>query len=185
MNPDSTMMIPVKKPVLYFSYGSNMSTRRLQERIPSARKLCVAELGAHRLLFHKISRVDGSAKCDALYTGNGNDCVVGVVYELQEPDKAALDNIEGSGHGYREKQVLICNTGGENLTAFTYYATEINASLRPYSWYKEHVLAGAREHNLPQEYIAGINKVVSVDDPDQNRHEEEMAIYRAHKREKL
>ncbi len=54
--------------MLCFSYGSNMSQRRLKARVPSARFIAVAELPAHRLRFHK-SAGDGSAKCNAEETG--------------------------------------------------------------------------------------------------------------------
>lgn len=50
--------------MLCFSYGSNMSQRRLKARVPSARFIAVAERPDHRLRFHK-SAGDGSAKCNA------------------------------------------------------------------------------------------------------------------------
>jgi len=39
--------------MLYFSYGSNMSERRLKDRVPSAKKICKAFLRKHDLRFHK------------------------------------------------------------------------------------------------------------------------------------
>ena len=71
----------------YFAYGSNLSTPRLRGRVPSACKLGVATLAAHRLVFHKLGR-DGSAKCDALYTGRQEDIVRGVVFEMPLRDRA-------------------------------------------------------------------------------------------------
>jgi len=35
----------------------------------------------------------------------------------------------------------------------TYFATDIEKSVIPYHWYKQHVLRGALEHNLPRDYI--------------------------------
>ena len=32
-------------------------------------------------------------------------------------------------------------------------------SLTPYDWYKAFVLAGAREHGLPQDYVAALDAV--------------------------
>ena len=92
--------------MLCFSYGSNMSQRRLQARVPSARFMAVAELPGHRLRFHK-SASDGSAKCNAEDTGNPEDRVIGVVYEIAATEKPDLDRHEALGFGYDEKQVVL------------------------------------------------------------------------------
>jgi len=161
--------------MLCFSYGSNMSQRRLQARVPSARFVTVAELPAHRLRFHK-SAGDGSAKCDAEETGNPDDRVMGVVYEIDDTEKPDLDRHEALGFGYDEKQVELI-TGDGTLRAWVYYATRINDSLKPFHWYKDHVLIGARENGLPAEYIAQIEAVESIDDPKPERHGRELSIY--------
>jgi len=161
--------------MLCFCYGSNMSHRRLQARVPSARFVAVAELPAHRLRFHK-SAGDGSAKCDAEETGNPEDRVIGVVYEIADAEKPDLDRHEALGFGYDEKQVELRSEKG-NLQAQMYYATRINNSLKPFHWYKDHVLIGARENGLPAGYIAEIEAVESTDDPKRQRHDRELSIY--------
>jgi len=45
----------------------------------------------------------------------------------------------------------------------------LDDSLQPYAWYKDLVLAGAREHNLPAEYIREIENIVAIQDPDRRR----------------
>jgi len=162
--------------VLCFSYGSNMSLARLQDRVPSARFVAVAILPAHRLRFHKVSR-DNSGKCDAEETENPNDRVYGVVYEIANDEKPDLDRKEGLGSGYDEKEVEVITDQG-NLTSLMYFATRINSALKPYRWYKEHVLVGAREYGLPPEYIAQIEAIEAVEDPDATRSERELATYR-------
>jgi gamma-glutamylcyclotransferase (GGCT)/AIG2-like uncharacterized protein YtfP len=161
--------------MLCFSYGSNMSHRRLQARVPSARLVAVAELPAHRLRFHK-SAGDGSAKCDAEETGHPDDRVIGVVYEIADAEKPDLDRHEALGFGYEEKQVEL-TSGSDRLQAWMYYATRINSELKPFHWYKDHVLIGARENGLPAAYIAQIEAVESIDDPKPERHGRELSIY--------
>lgn len=161
--------------MLCFCYGSNMSERRLQARVPSARFVAVAELPTHRLRFHKAA-MDGSAKCDAEETGDPEDRVMGVVYEIADNEKPDLDRHEALGRGYDEKQVELI-TGESALGAWMYYATRINDSLKPFHWYKDHVLIGARENGLPADYIVQIEAVISIDDPRPGRHERELAIY--------
>lgn len=107
--------------MLCFSYGSNMSQRRVQAWVPSAWFVAVAELPAHRLCFHK-SAGDGSAKYDAEETGNPDDRVIGVVYEIADAEKPDLDRHEALGFGYEEKQVEL-STGSGMGASFPFMAT--------------------------------------------------------------
>ena len=160
--------------ILYFAYGSNMSTRRLVARVPSAEVISVAKLRGHRLEFHKLGK-DGSAKCDVACTGDSNDVVYGVVFSIPLSEKATLDKIEGLGNGYAEKNVVVASESGRTFEAVTYYATNIDASLKPVDWYVEHVVRGAREHGLPPEYISRIEAIESIPDPE--NYKKEIAIY--------
>lgn len=162
--------------MLYFAYGSNMSSLRLGHRLPSARPLAIAHLDAHHLRFHKRGK-DGSGKCDAFETGDPGHVVTGVVFEISLPEKNRLDAIEGLGHGYDEKSVTVETVAGNAITATTYFATHIDPALKPFHWYKHHVLMGAREHGLPVEYVKRIVSTDSCPDPDAARHRIEMAIY--------
>jgi hypothetical protein len=67
-------------------------------------------------------------------------------------------------------------SGEATLRAVTYYATHKDPSLRPYHWYKEYVLAGARENSLPVEHIKVIESIASVEDPDAPRTARAQAI---------
>lgn len=163
--------------MFYFSYGSNMSTPRLVRRVPSARAVAVASLQEHELRFHKISIKDGSAKCDIVPTGDQSDVVHGVVFQIEAAEKAELDRQEGLGYGYEEKHVRVLTRDGGILEAATYYATRTRPDLKPYGWYKEHVLRGAREHGLPVAYVHAIERVDAVLDPDSARHARELSIY--------
>jgi len=166
----------MRQTILYFAYGSNMSTPRLRARVPSARKTAVATLARHRLVFHKVS-LDGSAKCDALETGDPLDVVHGVVFELPLVEQPALDHVEGLGQGYGSKRVSVSLPGGDTIEVFTYCATHTDSALRPYTWYREHVLRGAREHGLPADYIAVIESVPALTDTDSQRQARELALY--------
>ncbi|TAK97113.1 gamma-glutamylcyclotransferase [Patescibacteria group bacterium] len=163
--------------MLCLSYGSNMSITRIQDRVPSARPVAVATLPKHRLKFHKVSN-DGSGKCDAQATEDTNDYVIGVLFEISDNEKPALDNKEGLGVGYDEKEVEVVTTDGRTMKSVMYFATSIDPSRRPYTWYKNHVLKGAKENGLPEEYISKIEAVIADDDPDRARNERESSIYR-------
>lgn len=156
--------------VVYFAYGSNMSTARLRERVPSCQPCGVATLPGHALYFHKRS-ADGSAKCNALSTSS-EDEVVGVLFTFDPAERAKLDRVEGVGKGYEHATVTVINDKGRRRKVLTYLATvgHIDDSLNPYGWYKDHVLAGASEHGLPPEYVADyIEPVEAIEDPDKKR----------------
>ncbi|WP_111495612.1 gamma-glutamylcyclotransferase family protein [Marinobacter bohaiensis] len=163
--------------MFYFAYGSNLSRARLQARVPEAEPVAVASLPEHRLCFHKVSRRDGSGKCDALYTGDRGDRVLGVIYDVSDEGKRVLDRIEGLGHGYDEKLVVVELGDASRRRVWLYVASDIDAGYRPYGWYKQHVLAGAREHGFPSAYIDVIEAVETVEDLDVDRHYRETAIY--------
>ena len=157
------------KTFVSFAYGSNILSSRIQERCPSARALGVAELHGHELKWHKRSK-DGSGKCDVVQTKDESRIVYGVLYEIAESEKSALDKAEGLGNGYEEKKVQVVFEG-KPRTATLYAATNTESSLKPYTWYKAFVVAGAKEHNLPSEYIRQLEAVEATQDSDIKRHE--------------
>ena len=163
--------------MLYFAYGSNMSSPRLLLRVPSARKLGTGMLRSHRLCFHKVGR-DGSAKCDACETGNFDHVVHGVLFIIAPEDRSALDEVEGVGCGYEVKDVSVRMLDDQKVTAFTYYATRVDTSLKPLDWYRQHVIYGAVENNLPAAYQQYIRLTESVADSDAKRRERELSVYR-------
>ena len=163
--------------LVYFAYGSNMGSRRMQARVPNARQSGTASLPYHELRFHKISLIDGSGKCDAFRTGLKDDRVMGVLYHLGQDDLPTLDRFEGQGVGYERDEVDVLLDSGECIRAFTYFATRINPALQPMDWYLEHVLRGAGEAGFPEDYIARIESVASIPDPDSSRREHELSIY--------
>ncbi len=162
---------------LYFAYGSNMSIERMKARAPSAELVAVATLIGHKLKFHKPSKKDGSGKCDAAYTGNAQEKVIGALYSIKSIQLSQLDKDEGRGYGYERQTVSVVSASGELFNAETYIATKFDASLRPWDWYKEHVLRGALAIGLPSSYVASLEAVVADIDPDKERRERELAIY--------
>ena len=159
----------------YFAYGSNMSTPRLTARI-KATKIGIGKLTGYQLRFHKIGKNDGTGKCDSYFTDNHHDYILGVVYEIAEHDKVILDKIEGVGNGYISKEVIVETEEGM-MQAMVYVATDIDDTLTPLDWYKEHVLYGARENHLDAVYVDGIERVPACRDADSKRRERELGIY--------
>ena len=137
----------------------------------------MATLLEHSLRFHKWSRKDKSAKCDALFTGNPDDRVIGALFEIPRREKGPLDRAEGLGFGYEVKDITVVDAQGNFLEAFTYYATSTDSTLLPHSWYLNHVLIGAKETGVPADYLKAISATRSQEDTDRKRDARERAIY--------
>jgi cation transport regulator ChaC len=190
LRPGDPPIQPLKKtesgppePVVYFAYGSNMLTAWLRTRMPSCKPLGIATLPGHALRFHKRS-TDKSGKCNAFASGN-NTTVIGVLFSFDPAERAKLDRAEGVGSGYEHAMVTVINEKGRRRKVLTYLATPdyIDDSLKPYSWYKDLVLAGSREHGLPPEYIAEyIQSVEAIEDPDKARDEKRRATLKSPER---
>ena len=160
----------------YFAYGSNMSQRRLRQRLPSSESLGYARLPGYAVVFHKRGSLDASGKCGLIAAGD-DALAHGVVFTIADRDKAALDRIEGVGNGYSCHDVIAHHPELGLLPCLTYLATDLDETLRLFPWYRQHVLVGAREHQLPIDYISQLQTLPVTEDPDGARHARELAIY--------
>ncbi|MDQ2780079.1 MAG: gamma-glutamylcyclotransferase [Pseudomonadota bacterium] len=155
---------------LYFAYGSNLLTRRLRERTPSARVVGVGVLRQHALRWHKAA-TDGSGKCDVVPCPDGSEPehVLGVVYRIDLVEKPALDAAETLGVGYGEREVSVEMADGAVHRAWAYVALKVDAASVPYDWYHALVLGGAREHAFPAPYLKTLEAVLTKADADASR----------------
>jgi gamma-glutamylcyclotransferase (GGCT)/AIG2-like uncharacterized protein YtfP len=152
-------------------YGSNLYTRRLTARVPSARLIAAAILPEHRLCFHKVGQ-DKSAKADAYYTGDPDDRVYGAVFQVTREHLTVLDHFEGLGRGYERTRIVARSRSRPTaLKAWVYRAQSgwIDPSLAPFHWYRDLVRAGLMEHDAPPDALAQVESVPAVTDPDQER----------------
>ena len=121
----------------YFAFGANMSRRRPLARLPD-----------HRFLCNKAGS-DGSCKAN-IEVAVGDE-VWGVVFRIQRHLLPRLDRFEG---GYERRTVEV-ELGEIELRCETYVSDRV---LRPeaevFDWYKQHMLVGAREHDLPALWLA-------------------------------
>jgi gamma-glutamylcyclotransferase len=157
-----------------FAYGSNMLTRRLQARCPSAQALGMAELRGYELRWHKRSK-DGSGKCDVVKVEDAEAVVYGVLFAIARSEKGKLDRAEGLRKGYDEQQIEVSQSGAM-IPAQGYVATDTAAGLKPRTCYHGLVVAGAEEHSLPEDYVDVMRKVAAVENPKCEYHEANMKL---------
>ncbi len=165
---------------LYFAYGSNLLSRRLLARTPSATALGVGALKGHELRWHMAS-TDGSGKCDVVPSAHDTAQVYGVVYRIQHVDKPVLDAAESLGVGYQEQLVTVHMPTGP-LQAWLYVALRRDPAVVPYDWYHALVLSGAQEHGLPPGYIQTLHNVPTQPDADADRAQRHFSLTRPDQR---
>lgn len=159
---------------LYFAYGSNLLSARLKARTPTARAAGRAVLPRFALRWHKIG-ADATGKCDVVFTNRPGDFVHGVAYLIRRADLKHLDRVEELGTGYYACKVPI-QLGGRRRLARTYRAIPTDPGLKPLDWYKRFVVKGAREHGLPDEYIARLARTTAMTDSDRSRRMRNLRI---------
>jgi gamma-glutamylcyclotransferase len=138
---------------LYFAYGSNMLTARLQHRCETALSVTVARAPNYRLAFSKRA-MDGSGKA-TLVPGEAGSEVFGVVFEIAARELSVLDAFEGPAYRRCDFRVTCIRTGDE-ISACTYLARERHDDLKPHDWYLALILAGIEEHGIGDDYASAI-----------------------------
>ncbi len=165
----------------YFAYGANMHTSHFKKCVPDAEMLGVVKIKGYQIKFNKIGNLDGSGKCNIIPCKNPMEEVYGVLYQVSSRSRYLLDKAERLGYGnhdmtlkayfYDRLQINQKPKQEEGVYAFTYIAHQerIRGDLMPFTWYKDLVLAGAIEHQLPQSYIDRLESYVAIDDPNVQR----------------
>jgi hypothetical protein len=142
-----------RQPLLYFAYGSNMSSEQVAAWCPDPHALGPAELPGHRLAFLRRSiRWQGGAADIAWAEG---DSVWGVLWELPL-GLGELDAKEAAGDAYRRRTVDV-RSGGELRPAVAYEVIRKEPhEVAPTRAYLDTLMAGAREHRLPASWLRRI-----------------------------
>lgn len=144
-----------------------MTTARLRARAVSARPLGAARLAGFAWRCNKHS-LDGTAKAN-LARASGSE-TWGVLFEVASADLAALDRSEG---GYERIAVRVRLGDAGEHEAYTYVSERIcEPDVVPADWYLGLVVAGAREHGLPDDWVRsveaarGARETIAFDEPD-------------------
>jgi len=149
---------------LYFAFGSNLLTERIHINNPSARFKCVAKLDDYKLTFnHYSKRWQGSV---ATIIEDKNSNMYGIVWELQKEHLKTLDEQEGVPHNvYKRINVQVQPVGSnETIDCVSYQLLperflSTGSKARPSFVYKDVIIRGAIENNMPDEYITKLKNI--------------------------
>jgi gamma-glutamylcyclotransferase (GGCT)/AIG2-like uncharacterized protein YtfP len=158
--------------MFYFAYGSNLEPEQMSRRCPGHTVVGLGELRDHRLTFPLTSH-DWGGGVASVSVAHG-ESVWGVVYELSAEQLTALDAYEhyvgpGDQHNLYDRetasvQLVRADDGSfpRRVHAWIYVARAANPS-PPSRRYLDAVLAGARFHKLPAEYVTKLAATPVVD----------------------
>lgn len=136
--------------MLYFAYGSNMSSARLRARVGEVDGWGWAWLRGHEHRFSKPG-FDGTGKGNV--EPHAHRRVHGVLYGLSDRQLAYLTDFEG---GYRRTELAIQRPGEAVVTAVTFIALRPGGAPPPSQAYLDHYREGFVEHRIPGDYARAV-----------------------------
>jgi hypothetical protein len=157
--------------MMYFAYGSNLDPERMRQNAPDHQLIGLAALRDHRLLFPRHNEKWGGGTA-SLGHAHG-ETVWGVLYEVSDNDLEVLDRQEGfrgagDQHNLYDREWLTVEltrpddgSVPRRVRAQAYLARPSNPS-PPSRRYLDTILAGARHHRLPDEYVDRLAAVATA-----------------------
>ncbi|OTF74623.1 hypothetical protein BLA29_008303 [Euroglyphus maynei] len=148
-----------KQFVYYFCYGSNLLIQRMKINNKSATKYANGLLNGYRLSFNGNSQLWLGATANIVQDSNSS--VYGAVYTL---DKDDIDNLDRQECGYEPIEVTIklYEINDQPIVKCRTYVQKSNVNANestiPSRLYKEIIIKGAKENNLPENYIENVIK---------------------------
>jgi len=147
-----------------FAYGSNMDPSQLNNKKIKMRNPRVAKLEGYQFAFTKKSNWDSKLSQASRINGkaniseNNDSMVWGILLDLTESEVEKMDYSEGtgSGHYFRKPVDVITDSGIVKAITYVAHDDKLIPNTTPLEWYLNHVLDGAKYHNLPEDYIESI-----------------------------
>jgi gamma-glutamylcyclotransferase (GGCT)/AIG2-like uncharacterized protein YtfP len=136
----------MKTNLIYFAYGSNMSTAQMNERCPDAVKIGVATLPGYEFIINGRGVAGIVEKHDA--------SVLGICWKISSEDKDTLDRCEGANlvKGAYFLQTMAITTAGESVDALVYLARNTVPG-RAKKGYLEKIVKAAVHHGIDPSYV--------------------------------
>ncbi|MBI3085563.1 MAG: gamma-glutamylcyclotransferase [candidate division NC10 bacterium] len=147
--------------MLYFAYGANMHPGNMRKRCPGCTFVAAARLRDHRLVFSRLSTSWRGGGVADIQPAPGT-IVEGVVWDITDAHRDALDTYEDYPTAYTRKHVVAETFDGRTLTAFAYVARP-RGEYRPGRRYLAQIIQGARAHGLSPGYVASLEAIPTED----------------------
>lgn len=161
----------------FFAYDVHMLPACMQALIPEAKVIGTGKVPGYQLRFNRRCARDGSGKCNLARVHSPLAFAYGRVYDIPLAQKKRLDLWAGLGYGGQD---LSCKVllPGEVCYAFTYIAHQqrLDPTIKPFTWYRDKILAAAILSDLEGQYIRDIAQVLTLEDGDSSRNASQYAF---------
>ena len=125
----------------YFAFGSNMSAKRMYERLGWSPSRTGAILHDYELVFNKHSNDGGKANI----MESSGDLVEGILYAVNEEDLVILDKYEGvADKQYKRHEIEVRDNKKKSITAVAYKALNTGKFSAPTGEYLNYILEGKK-----------------------------------------
>ena len=153
----------MKNSVLYYAYGSNLNFNQMKQRCPSAIFAAIARLPGYRLTFPRMADSWGGGVAGIELDSTSS--ILGAIYKLSFDDLLILDKYEGvSNRDYIRVSLIVYLQNSSSQEVWSYLANpEKDNPFRPSRLYMETIIAGAKYHCLPHEYIEHLKRIPTTD----------------------
>lgn len=152
-----------------FAYGSNLNLLDFEKfciekklNNASLKKIANAQLKGYALSWTTFSK---RRNCGVLNIKQKEDASVwGVVYEVDAKTLEIFDKKEGHPNHYKRIAVKVETESGATIETYTYKAhpTHITENFWPNDHYRDIVIEGAKQQQLPEKYINDLVEKVPV-----------------------
>ncbi len=130
----------------YFAFGSNMSSKRIKDRIGRFPERVPGLLNDFKLVFNKKAGRNADAEGYASVVPAAGSKVEGILYQLTDDEFKVLNRYEGvsSGHYQRDNVEVIRTDNNERVDAIIYVACAryVSDKLKPSREYLNYLLEG-------------------------------------------
>lgn len=125
----------------YVAYGSNMNLEQMKHRCPKSKVICNGVLTGWKLVFN--------IHADIIYTGNAEDKVPVVLWDIHKNDWRILDMYEGFPKYYIKKNVNVTIQNGDCVDAVVYVMADNRKGIAlPSEHYFNVILTGYKENGI-------------------------------------
>lgn len=130
----------------YIAYGSNINLEQMEYRCPNSHVIGNGMLKGWKLVFN--------IHADIIYTGNIEDKVPVLIWEIANEDWKSLDRYEGFP-SYYEKEIIKTYVRGNKTEECIAYvmADDMKGFSLPYEEYYNTIYIGYMENNLNPKYL--------------------------------
>lgn len=131
--------------MFYVAYGSNMNLEQMKYRCPNSKVLGTGIMRGWKLVFN--------VHADVRETGNNDDCVPVVIWNVPKSDCAKLDIYEGYPNYYIRKMVDVEGDDGSIIRARVYVMNGLTGIYPPTEGYFNTCVDGCIDNGINFQYM--------------------------------